>query len=88
MIKAYKDAGAKYVFLHSDGDIRLVLDMLVDAGIDGLNPVERRAHMNIAELRRLIPAPGGCATQTETHSPAKRRSTAPGRSSVRRVATR
>jgi hypothetical protein len=33
MIAAYKAAGARYVFLHSDGDIRPILDMLVDAGI-------------------------------------------------------
>jgi hypothetical protein len=42
MIRAYKEAGARYVFLHSDGDIRSLLDMLADAGIDGLNPLERR----------------------------------------------
>jgi hypothetical protein len=55
MIRAYKNAGAKYVFFHSDGDLRLLLDMLVDAGIDGLNPLERRAHMDIADLRRRYP---------------------------------
>ena len=46
MVCAYKDAGAKYVFLHSDGDIRPLVDMLVEAGIDGLNPLERRAGMD------------------------------------------
>jgi uroporphyrinogen-III decarboxylase len=68
MIRAYKDAGAKYVFFHSDGDIRLLLDMLVDAGIDGLNPLERRAHMDVVELRkrypRLILTGGMCNTHT------------------------
>ena len=68
MIKAYKEAGAKYVFLHSDGNIRLLLDMLVDAGIDGLNPLERRAEMNAVELRqrypRLILTGGMCNTHT------------------------
>ena len=49
MIRAYKEAGAQYVFLHSDGDIRSLLDMLVDAGIDGLNPLERRANMDIVD---------------------------------------
>ena len=29
--------------------------MLVDAGIDGLNPLERRAGMDIVELRRRYP---------------------------------
>ena len=55
MIKAYKQAGARYVLFHSDGDIRLLLDMLVDAGIDGINPVEPRANMNVAALRRRYP---------------------------------
>ncbi len=55
MITAYKEAGARYVFFHSDGDIRLLLDMLIDAGIDGINPVEPRANMKMAELRKRYP---------------------------------
>ena len=55
MISRYKEAGARYVFLHSDGDIRLLLDMLIDAGIDGINPVERRANMDVVALRKRYP---------------------------------
>jgi uroporphyrinogen decarboxylase len=55
MIAAYKRAGARHVFLHSDGDIRPLLDMLVDAGIDGLNPLERRANMDPTEIRKRYP---------------------------------
>ncbi len=55
MIRAFKQAGARYVFFHSDGDIRLFLDMLIDAGIDGINPVEPRANMRIPELRKRYP---------------------------------
>ncbi len=73
MIRAYKEAGARYVFFHSDGDIRLLLDMLVDAGIDGLNPLERRAHMVASELRKhyphLILTGGMCNTDTLIHGP-------------------
>ncbi len=68
MISAYKRAGARHVFLHSDGDIRPILDMLIDAGIDGLNPLERRAGMDVAAIRRrhprLILAGGMCNTRT------------------------
>ncbi len=68
MIKAYKQAGARYVILHSDGNILPILDMLVDAGIDGLNPLERRAGMVAEELRlrypQLILTGGMCNTQT------------------------
>ncbi|MFH1918810.1 MAG: uroporphyrinogen decarboxylase family protein [Planctomycetota bacterium] len=68
MIRAYKEAGARYVLLHSDGDVRSILDMLVDAGIDGLNPLERRANMDMAVLRKqypkLILTGGMCNTRT------------------------
>ena len=55
MIRAYKHAGARYVFLHSDGNILPVLDMLVEAGVDGLNPLERRAGMDILKIRHNYP---------------------------------
>ena len=55
MIHAYKQAGAKYVFLHSDGNINLLMDMLVDAGINGINPLERRAGMDPFQLRKRYP---------------------------------
>ncbi len=68
MIHAYKAAGARYVILHSDGNILPILDMLVDAGIDGLNPLERRASMVAEELRvrypQLILTGGMCKTRT------------------------
>jgi len=76
MIKAYKDAGARYVFLHSDGDIRSILEMLVDAGIDGINPLERRANMDPATIRRQFPrlvlTGGMCNTDTLIHGPISR----------------
>jgi uroporphyrinogen decarboxylase len=52
MVQAFKQAGAAHVGYHSDGDIRAVLDGLVDAGISILNPVEPRANMDVVELRR------------------------------------
>ena len=66
MIATYRRAGAKFVLLHSNGDVRLILDMLIDAGIDGLNPLERRAGMDIVRVRerypRLILTVGMCNT--------------------------
>jgi uroporphyrinogen-III decarboxylase len=76
MIQAYKQAGARYVFFHSDGNILPLLDMLVDAGIDGINPLERRAGMDPVELRRkyprLILAGGVDNTDTLINGPASR----------------
>ncbi len=76
MIKTYKDAGARYVFLHSDGDIRPILDMLADAGIDGINPLERRAGLDPVAIRakypRLILAGGMDNTDTLVWGPVDR----------------
>lgn len=55
MIEAYRRAGARYVFLHSDGNVLPLLDMFVDAGIDGLNPVERHSGMDPAVIRARYP---------------------------------
>jgi uroporphyrinogen decarboxylase len=37
---------------HSDGNIKPVLDMLVDVGIVAINPVEPKAGMHVPELRQ------------------------------------
>jgi len=52
LTRAFKDAGAAKVVVHSDGNIGPVLDMLVDAGIDAINPVEPKAGMDLLDLRR------------------------------------
>ncbi|HUT75104.1 MAG TPA: uroporphyrinogen decarboxylase family protein [Armatimonadota bacterium] len=73
MIGAYKQAGAKYVGLHCDGDPRALLDMLIDAGIQALNPVEPRANMDVVRLRELYPrlilTGGMCNTATMVKGP-------------------
>lgn len=38
------------VIFHSDGDIRLVLDDLLRAGVTAINPIEAKANMDIREL--------------------------------------
>jgi uroporphyrinogen decarboxylase len=46
----YHDAGVKCLF-HSDGNIMSLMDDLVEAGIDGINPMEVLAGMSIKEVR-------------------------------------
>lgn len=46
----YHEAGVKCLF-HSDGNIMPLLDDLVAAGIDGINPLEIAAGMNIRTVR-------------------------------------
>ena len=43
------------VIYHSDGDIRLILNDLIDAGVTSINPLENSASM---DLRELAPAYG------------------------------
>lgn len=50
-IEPIKQAGIKVIF-HSDGNIMSILDDLVDAGIDGLNPIEPSAGMDLAFLKK------------------------------------
>ena len=52
MVWSFKGAGARRVILHSDGNIAPLLDMLVDAGIDGINPVEPKAGLDVVTLKR------------------------------------
>lgn len=51
MLESFKAAGARKVILHSDGNIGPLLDLLVDIGFDGINPVEPKAGMIARELR-------------------------------------
>jgi len=44
-----------YCLFHSDGHLWAVLDDLVAAGIDGLNPIEVQAGMTVGEVRRRYP---------------------------------
>ena len=49
-VDAAHEAGA-YVVKHTDGNIMAILDMIVDTGIDALNPIEPQAGMDIGLLK-------------------------------------
>lgn len=51
MVRAYKDAGARFVMHHSDGNVMSLLDMWVDAGIDAINPLEYRSGVDAVKVR-------------------------------------
>jgi uroporphyrinogen decarboxylase len=50
-VAAVKGAGA-FCVKHSDGDIGGVADLLVEAGVDALGPLEPAAGMDLAEVKR------------------------------------
>ena len=54
VVAAYHAKGIKVIF-HSDGNLNGIMDGLVAAGIDVLNPVEVAAGMDIADLHRRYP---------------------------------
>jgi len=41
-----------YIIKHTDGNIWPLLDMMVDTGIDAINPIEPVAGMDIGEVKR------------------------------------
>jgi len=49
-VDAAHEAGA-YVVKHTDGNIMSVIDMIVEAGIDALNPLEPQAGMDIGLIK-------------------------------------
>ena len=49
-VDAAHEAGA-YVVKHTDGNIMRVIDMIVETGIDGLNPLEPQAGMDIGLIK-------------------------------------
>ena len=51
MVKRFREAGAHKVILHSDGNIGPLMDLLIDCGFDGFNPVEYRAGLDVVKLR-------------------------------------
>jgi len=52
MVKAYREAGARFIMHHADGNVLPLLDMWLDAGIDCINPIEYRSGMDAVEIRR------------------------------------
>lgn len=54
IVAAYHEHGIKVVY-HSEGNMRKFLDDLIDAGVDGINPLSPSEHMDPVEIRRQYP---------------------------------
>jgi uroporphyrinogen decarboxylase len=48
----YKQKGVKYVFVDTDGNCETLLPLLMDAGVDGIWPLERVANMDPIRIRK------------------------------------
>jgi len=51
---AFHEHGIKVVY-HSEGDIREFIDDLIEAGVDGINPVDSNENMDACQIRREYP---------------------------------
>ena len=51
MVDEFKKAGAR-VLLHCDGNINQIMPDIVALGIDALHPIERKAHMDLAQVKK------------------------------------
>ncbi len=68
MIAALRERGCKRFFFHSDGNIGPLIDLLLEAGFEGFNPLEPRCGLDLVSLRRhygkrLVFFGGICNTQ-------------------------
>ena len=50
-VDAVHQEGAKCI-KHCDGDTRPILEMMIETGIDGINPLEPVANMDVAEVKK------------------------------------
>ena len=50
LCEGLKKKGAR-ILLHCDGNLNPIMDDLMELGIDGLHPLERKAEMNIREVK-------------------------------------
>ncbi len=53
-VPVIKELGVK-VLVDTDGDVTAMVPWLIDAGIEGVYPLERQAGVDIAKIRRLFP---------------------------------
>lgn len=53
MCQVLKKNGAKFIVHHSDGDFRAIIPMLIEAGVDAIQPLEVRAGMDVLELKDM-----------------------------------
>ncbi len=62
-----REAGCKHFFFHSDGNILPFMDMLIEAGFEGFNPLEPRSGLDLIKLReryeKIVLFGGICNTE-------------------------
>ncbi len=52
LVDFYKSKGVPYILVDTDGNCEVLIPLLMDAGVDGIWPLERAADMDPIEIRR------------------------------------
>ena len=55
LIDFYRQMGAQWITVDSDGDVSLLIPLFIEAGVDGLLPFEVAAGMDVRRVRRQYP---------------------------------
>jgi uroporphyrinogen decarboxylase len=68
IIASCRAAGCRHFYFHSDGHVAPLLDLLIEAGFEGVNPLEPRCNPGLVDLQRkyggkLALIGGVCNTQ-------------------------
>jgi uroporphyrinogen decarboxylase len=68
MLTTLREAGCARVYFHSDGSIGPLLDLLIEAGFEGFNPLEPSCCLDLIKLRKkygkkMVLCGGVCNTQ-------------------------
>jgi uroporphyrinogen decarboxylase len=78
IVEAIHKCGVK-VILHSDGDLREILDQIVSTGIDGYQSIDPQGHMDIAQVKKeygdrlILMGNVKCSTLQDVNEPEIRR---------------
>jgi uroporphyrinogen decarboxylase len=73
LIACCRAAGCRHVYFHSDGNVLPLLDLLIEAGFEGINPLEPRCCGSLVDLHKkyghqLILIGGLCNTRILPHN--------------------
>jgi len=52
LVEWFKGHGVRYAYVDTDGNSELLIPLLMDAGVDGIWPMERASDMDPASLRK------------------------------------
>ncbi|MCC7351452.1 MAG: hypothetical protein IT446_12870 [Phycisphaerales bacterium] len=68
IIQTCRQAGCRHFIFHSDGNVQPLLELLIECGFEGINPIEPRCNPSLMELKRkygrkLVLLGGVCNTQ-------------------------